>query len=353
MELFDHKDFDGHEQVLFCTDQPSGLTAIIAIHSTVLGPAAGGCRMHPYASTEAALKDVLRLSRGMTLKNACAGLPLGGGKCVIIGDPASDKKEARLRAMARHVARLHGAYWTAIDVGVSAEDADIMAEECDYIFARASQFSKDFQAADFTSLGGFHSVRAVANFLRGTDDLKDLRVAVQGAGQTGSRLIAQLVEEGAQIVVADVNQRAVTNVVDLYGVTAVTPDEIHQQDVDIFAPCAMGGVLNSKTLPELNCKGIAGLANNQLETSDHGRQLMDRNIAYAPDFVVNSGGVMGSSMPIFSKPDKSRSIKNVENIYHTVSTILARSRDENQPTSVIAEEIAFARIRSAQEKKPV
>ena len=343
-DVFSNASFDDHEQVIFVSDKDSELQGIISVHSTALGPAAGGCRMYPYPSVGDALNDVLRLSRGMTMKNAVAGLPLGGGKCVIIGDPASELKEARLRAMARHVARLGGSYWTAIDVGVSSDDADIMAEECDYIFARASESPKEFSAAHYTSIGGFHGIRAVANYLRGSDDMHGLKVAVQGVGQTGSDLIAQLIEKGASIVAADVNDSALAKVVERHAIETVSPGEIHRQNVDIFAPCAMGGILNDQTIPELKCKGIAGLANNQLERPEHGRQLLERDIAYAPDFVVNAGGMMGASIRIFSVPDKEKSLERINGIFDTVVNILNRSRDERVPTAAIAEQFAMERI---------
>ena len=345
--VFCHPSFDDHEQVLFVSDASCGLRGIIAIHSTILGPAAGGCRMYPYASDDDALKDVLRLSRGMTMKNATADLPLGGGKCVIIGDPSADNKESLLRSMARHVQRLAGGYWTAIDVGVSAQDADVMAEECDYIFARASDFEPDLQPSEFTSLGGLQSIRAVANFLRGSDDLKGLGVAIQGVGQTGARLAALLAGQGANVVVADVNEESVNRVVDEWGVESVPPTEIHKQNVDIFSPCALGGTINEQTISEMRCSGIAGLANNQLEHPEDGKRLLERQIAYAPDFVVNAGGMMGASMPIFSKPDKQESMNRVNGIHDMVLTILRRSSQESVPTEEIAEQIAIERINAA------
>jgi leucine dehydrogenase len=346
-DVFTHSSFDDHEQVIFVSDYASGLRGIIGIHSTVLGPAAGGCRMYPYESVDDALNDVLRLSRGMTMKNAAAGLPLGGGKCVVIADPSSGNKEQLLRSMARQVQHLAGRYWTAIDVGVSAEDADIMAEECDYIFARASEFAGEGSAAHYTALGGFQGVRAVARHLRGADDLRGLRVAVQGVGQTGADLISQLVEEGAEVVAADINERALSEVSSRYGVRTVAPDAIHAQDVDVFSPCAMGAVLNDRTIPELNCAGIAGLANNQLERPEHGRQLLERNIAYAPDFIVNSGGMMRAGMPIFSEPDKEQALENIAGLFETICGILRESRDQNVPTELVAERIAVERIERA------
>lgn len=346
-DVFAHRSFDDHEQVIFVSDSDSGLRGIIGIHNTTLGPAAGGCRMYPYSSIDDALNDVLRLSRGMTMKNSAAGLPLGGGKCVVIADPSTGNKEELLRAMARYVQRLGGRYWTAIDVGVNSKDADVMAEECDYIFARASEFAGDDPAAHYTALGGFQGVRAVAYYLRGTDDLRGLRVAVQGVGQTGADLIEQLIKKGAEVIAADVNERALADVSRRFGVRTVGPDVIHAQEVDIFAPCAMGGVLNDKTIPELNCSGIAGLANNQLERPENGRQLLDRNIAYAPDFIVNAGGMMRAGMPIFGRPDREKALETISGLFDTVGAILRKSSDQNIHSEQVAEQIAVDRIRLA------
>jgi leucine dehydrogenase len=310
-DIFSNPGFDNHEQVIFVTDSAADLRGIITIHNTALGPAAGGCRMQPYESVDEALYDVLRLSQGMTLKNAVAGLPLGGGKCVIIADPNSSNKKARLQAMARHVQRLGGNFWTAIDVGVSSEDADVMAAECDYIFARASEYPDGFNPSHFTALGGFHGIRAVAHHLNGTDDLRGLRVAIQGVGATGTELTRRLVKRGAVVTIADVDERAVAKVMDQHPVSAVEPNIIHAQDVDVFAPCALGAVLN------------------------------------APDFVVNAGGMMGTSTVIFSKPDREKALANIETIFTTINNILEQSRDEGKPSAVIAEEMAIARIRNS------
>ena len=346
-DIFSNPGFDNHEQVIFVTDSAADLRGIISIHNTALGPAAGGCRMQPYESVDKALYDVLRLSRGMTLKSAVAGLPLGGGKCVIIADPNSSRKKARLQAMARHVQRLGGNFWTAIDVGVSSEDADMMAEECDYIFARASEYPDGFNPSHFTALGGFHGIRAVAHHLNGTDDLRGLRIAIQGVGATGAELTRHLVKRGAEVTIADVDERAVARVMEQYPISAVEPNIIHAQDVDVFVPCALGAVLNDRTIPELKARAVCGLANNQLERPDHGQQLLDRNIVYAPDFVVNAGGMMGASTIIFSKPDREKALAKIETIFTTLKNILEQSRDEGKPSSVIAEEMAMTRIRNS------
>jgi len=341
MSVFSHTDFDTHEQVLFCHDASIGLFGIIAIHNTNLGPAAGGCRMYPYKSTDKALKDVLRLSKGMSYKNAMAGLPLGGGKCVIIADPSRPDKADLLRAFSKHVQSLGGKYWTAIDVGVGPGDADILAENCDYIFARASQYPEGFNPSLFTALGGFTGIRAVAKHLWKRNDLNGLKVAVQGLGATGRDLSRQLKEAGAELFVADINQNAVKFVVDNYQATAVSPDTIHSIEADIFAPCAMGGILNDQTIPQLKAKAICGLANNQLAAEQHGALLLEKGITYVPDYVVNAGGMMGAGTQIFAHPTMEDSKNRVLGLYDTVLNLLEIAQQENRPTSTVADKMAL------------
>ena len=342
--IFDHPDFDAHEQVIFCNDPSVGLKAIIALHSTALGPAAGGCRMHPYASEDEALTDVLRLSKGMTYKSAVAGLPLGGGKCVIIADPNDPKKPELLRAFAAHVQSLAGRYWTAIDIGVGPQDADVLAERCDYIFARASQYEPGFNPSEFTALGGFMGIKAVADAVFEQADLTGLRVAVQGLGATGYALSGHLHKAGAELVVADVRKEAVNRAVNDFGATATDPNQIHAADVDIFAPCALGAGLNDQTIPEVRAKAICGLANNQLAEDRHGEALRQAGIAYVPDYVVNAGGMMGASTVIFTQPSREASIKQIEGLQDTIKAILIRSQTEARPSSQIADAMARERI---------
>ena len=346
MSVFSHPEFE-HEQVLFCHDPAIGLQGIIAIHSTALGPAAGGCRMHPYATADEALTDVLRLSRGMSFKNAVAGLPLGGGKSVIIADPSRADKPDLLRAFSRHVQNLGGRYWTAIDIGVGPADADILAENCDYIFARASQYEAGFNPSLFTALGGFTGLRAAAKHAFGRDDLSGLRVAVQGLGQTGADLCRQLHEVGAKLIVADVNDDAVRDMVERYGATPVAAEGIHAQDADVFAPCAMGGGINDATLPDIKAKAICGLANNQLAEPRHGAALQQRGITYVPDYVVNAGGMMGASTVIFDTPSREASIQRILGLYDTILTILGRADETGRPSSEIADEMALRRMSDA------
>jgi leucine dehydrogenase len=347
MAIFDHPEFDHHEDVLFCHDAKVGLVGIIAVHSTALGPAAGGCRVYPYASTDDALTDVLRLSKGMSYKNAAAGLPLGGGKCVIVADPTRPDKPDLLRAMAEHVQALGGRYWTAIDVGMTPAEADILAERSDYVFTRASQYPDGFNPSHFTALGGFVGIRAVVKHTLGRDDLEGIRVAVQGVGSTGSDLSRRLHEAGAILTVADVNQAAVDAVVEAYGATAADPETIHAADVDVFAPCAMGAILNDRTIPELRAKAVCGLANNQLAEPRHAQMLKDRGITYVPDYVVNAGGVIGSSTVIFTTPNREESIERIEGLYDTILHILEQADAENRLPSELADELAISRIQAA------
>lgn len=348
MPVFTHHEFDHHEQVLFCHDAATGLQGIIAIHSTALGPAAGGCRMYPYPSVDDALTDVLRLSRGMSYKNAVAGLPLGGGKSVIIADPSRPDKADLLRAFAKHVQTLGGRYWAAIDIGVSPQDADILAENCDFIFTQAEHFEEGFNPSSFTALGGFTGIRAAAKHVWDRDDLNGLRVAIQGLGATGSDLARQLHDAGAGLVVADVRDEAVREAVARYGAKAVDPGVIHAQDVDIFAPCAMGAVINDKTLPEIRAKAICGLANNQLAEPRHGAALQARGITYVPDYVVNAGGMMGASTVIFGTLSRADSIKRIQGLYDTILPILETARETGQPSSDVADEMAVNKIAAAQ-----
>ena len=346
MSAFSHSEFD-HEQVLYCHDSAIGLKCIIAIHSTALGPAAGGCRMYPYASEESALTDVLRLSRGMSFKNAVAGLPLGGGKSVIIADPSRPGKTDLLRAFSNYVQQLNGRYWAAIDVGVGPEDADVLAEHCNFIFARASQYEPGFNPSMFTALGGFTGIRSVVKHVWGRDDVNGLRVAVQGVGQTGGDICRRLHDAGATLTVADVDDDAVKTIVERYGARAVHPDEIHAQDVDILAPCAMGATINDKTLPEIKARAICGVANNQLAEPRHGKALQEHGIAYVPDYVVNAGGMMGASTVIFSAPSREASNNSILGLFDTILTILEEAAHKNLPSSQVADQMALSRISAA------
>jgi len=303
--------------------------------------------MHPYDSDDDALTDVLRLSKGMSFKNAIAGLPLGGGKSVIIADPKRTDKIELLRAFSHHIQTLNGRYWTAIDVGVGPADADILAENADFIFARASQYEDGFNPSLFTALGGFTGVRAVAKYVLGRDDLSGVRVAVQGLGQTGGDLCRQLHAVGARLIVADVNEAVATEIATKYDADIVAPETIHAQDADIFAPCAMGGILNDTSIPEIKAKAICGLANNQLAHPRHGATLQHHGINYVPDYVVNAGGMMGASTVIFDTPSREASHQRILGLHDTIIAILKAADKAKRPSSEIADEMAESIISKA------
>ncbi len=341
--VFDNPAFDNHEQVVFCSDVATGLRAIIAIHATKLGPAAGGCRMYPYRTTQDALTDVLRLSRGMTYKNALAGLKLGGGKAVVIADSRGSDKARLLSAFAKHVQALAGRYWTAIDVGVGVRDVAHMSKKTDYTFTRVDRKAGRLNPAVFTALGGFVSIEATVRHLFGRGDLEGLRFAIQGLGQTGMDLCRRLTEAGAYVVAADVNRDAVARARKTYGADIVAPNAIYSQDVDVFVPCALGAILNDETIPRLRASAVCGLANNQLAEDRHGAQLRKRGILYAPDYVVNAGGVIYGSDDIFKTHANSTAEAKVRNIGRTLTRIFKRADEEDRPTSDIADEMARQR----------
>ena len=282
--------FDGHEQVLSIDDEASGLKAIISIHDTRLGPALGGCRMWSYDSDKAALHDALRLSRAMTFKNALAGLALGGGKSVIIGDARTEKTPAKLLAFARALDSLEGRYLTAEDVGIGVADIELMRTVTAHV--RGIPEGGVGDPSPHTAYGVFCGLKATAAIVLGSDDLAGVRVAVQGLGNVGSNLACLLHEAGAQLVIADIRQDAIDRAVDRFGAEVIEPDRAHAADVDIFSPCALGAILNARTIPQIRAKAVAGSANNQLETIDDGERLRQHGIVYAPDYVINAGGVI-------------------------------------------------------------
>lgn len=343
--VFDNPAFDDHEQVVFCSEPTTGLHAIIAIHSSKLGPAAGGCRMYPYPTTEDALTDVLRLSRGMTYKNALAGLKLGGGKAVIIADSRSPDKARLLTAFARHVQNLAGRYWTAIDVGVGVRDVAHMSKKTDYTFTLVDKAAGRLNPAVFTALGGFVSIEATVRHLFARRDMAGLRFALQGLGQTGMDLCRRLTEAGAHVIATDVSAAATAKASKTYGAEIVAPDAIYSQDVDIFVPCALGAIINDDTVPQLKARAVCGLANNQLAEPRHGAALQERGILYAPDYVVNAGGVIYGADDIFKSHAESQAEAKIRAIGNTLSRIFRRAEREGRPTSDIADEMARQRAR--------
>ena len=343
MAVFNHSEFDSHEQVVFCADAETGLRAIIAVHSTALGPAVGGCRLWNYASDEAALNDVLRLSRGMTYKNAMAGLPLGGGKSVIIGDAKKIKSEALFRAFGRMVHRLSGSYYSAEDVNITTGDIMIVNKETPFV---AGLEGKSGNPAPFTALGTYRGIKAAAKHKFGSDNLEGKTVAVQGLGSVGFYLCEHLHKEGARLIVTDINQEAVQRAVTLFGATAVDLDAIYAVDADVYAPCALGATLNDETIPLLKARIVAGCANNQLQQARHGEILRQKGILYAPDYVINAGGIINVASEMRAEGySEQESTAKVMAIYDTLVNIFERADADNQPTSVVADLMAQEIIR--------
>ncbi len=349
MNVFKHPGFDDHEQVVFCSDPATGLRAIIAVHSTRLGPALGGCRMWPYDSEQAALTDVLRLARGMTYKTAIAGLPLGGGKSVIIGDPRRHKSAALMRAMGRAVDGLGGRYIAAEDSGTGVADLKAMASETPHVAGVAEKRNPDgsVRAGDpspVTAYGVYVGLQAAVRFRLGREDLRGLRVAVQGVGNVGFRLAQRLVEAGARVWIADVYAEQAVRASRELDVEAVSPKAIFSLDVDVFAPCALGGAINDRTLPQLKASVIAGAANNQLAAPNLAAELTARGILYAPDYVINAGGIIDVHYErVGYQP--TTVLRHVEGIAATLQEIFCRAEAEGRSTAEVADQVAEERFR--------
>jgi leucine dehydrogenase len=334
------------EQVVYNHDPASGLRAIIAIHSTALGPALGGTRFYPFATEQDALRDVLRLARGMTYKAAAAGLDLGGGKAVIIGDPARDNSEALMRAYGRFVDSLGGRYVTAEDVGTTTADMDLIARETRFVTGRSPTWQgSSGDPSNMTAYGVYQGLRAVAETLWGSPDLAGRHVAVQGVGKVGSALCRLLHGDGAKLTVADVNAATARRVAADLGATVTDPAKVHSTPCDIFSPCALGAVVSDHTLPELACAAVAGAANNVLDRPDHGAALREAGILYAPDYVMNAGGIINISDELSGSYSEERARAATARIYDRVRTILARAEAEGLPTNVVADRMAEERIR--------
>ena len=335
---------DQYEQVVFFHDPPSGLRAIVAIHSTKLGPALGGTRFFPYSSEEDALRDVLRLAKGMTYKAAVAGLDLGGGKAVVIGDPKRGKSEELLRAYGRFIESLGGRYITAEDVGTSRDDMDMLRRETRWVTGVSERLGGSGDPSPVTAFGVYQGLRAAAEVALRTPSLDGVRVVVQGAGKVGYHLIRYLHAANAVITAADVDVDAVARVVNDFGVETVEPDKAHAVECEIFAPCAMGAVIRDDTLPNLKCKVVAGAANNQLELPEHGAALGELGILYAPDFVINAGGLMNVADELIGY-DRERAMKRVEGIYRTLREVFRLARDEGITPAEAADRLAEDRMR--------
>ncbi len=340
MEIFEKVQEHDHEQVVYCYDPASGYKGIIAIHNTTLGPALGGTRFWNYQSDQEALTDVLRLSRGMTYKSAAAGLNLGGGKSVILGDPKIKRREMIFRAHGRFVESLKGRYITAEDVGTSVEDMDYVHMETEYVTGLAGRSG---DPSPVTAYGTYRGIKAAAKAKYGNDSLDGLTVAVQGVGHVGYFLCEDLAAEGAKLVVTDIDDERIQRIVDEFGATAVKPDEIYGVEAEIFAPCALGAVVNDETLPQFKFDIIAGAANNQLAEERHGKVLMDKDILYAPDYVINAGGVINVYGEL-NGWSLERSKRKAGEIYDTLEQLFELAEDEGLPTSEAADRIAERRI---------
>ena len=337
-------DFDGHERVLVAKDPVSGLHAVIAIHDRTLGPALGGCRMWAYASEEAAITDALRLSRSMTFKAALAGLPLGGGKAILIGDPKREKTETLFRSFGRFVEALQGHYITAEDVGTSVREMDWVAMETAHVTGSSQTGGNP---SPMTALGVFLGMKIAARHRLGRESLARLKVAVQGLGYVGYALCKLLHREGALLVAADLDAEACARAARDLDAEIVEPDGIHETEADVFAPCALGAVLNDGTIPKLRCKVVAGSANNQLQADRHGEALRARGILYAPDYVVNVGGLMYVAAGVLAGPLGRDSEGAIEQAITALDEIFTRAEREGKATNVIADRIAGERLARA------
>lgn len=334
MNVYTEISVDGYEKIVQCQNENVGLNAFIAVHNTQLGPALGGCRMWDYKNEQAALKDVLRLSKGMTKKSALAGLPLGGGKSVIWGDSKTQKTNDLLSAMGDFVEHMGGKYIIAEDVGTSFDDMKIMRQRTKHV---VSELGGD--PGPNTALGVFVGIRAAASHRFGIPLLNYVSVVVQGVGSVGYALTKLLVEAGAQVTVSDISERAVARVVSDFGVKVVSDKNVYETNADIFAPCALGAIINEHTIDHMGASIIAGSANNQLATPEFGAKLLRRDKLYAPDFVINAGGVIQVAGDVGGNYDEELVVTKVNNIENTLLNIFRRSEDEGIPTNDVANQM--------------
>lgn len=345
MKIFETMANSGHEQVVLCHDEATNLRAVIAIHNTILGPALGGCRMWPFESEEEAIQDALRLSRGMTYKNAAAGLNLGGGKAVIIGDSKKDKSEALFRAFGRFVQSLNGRYISAEDVGTSVKDMEYIKMETSFVAGLTEEFGGSGDPSPFTALGTFEGIKASVKYKLGKDDLKGLTVAIQGIGNVGKYLCEMLHKAGANLIVTDIYQDKLKEVENKYGAKVVNDKKIYEVEAEVFAPCALGAIINDDTINKLKFKIIAGGANNQLHDEiKHGQILKDKNILYAPDYLINAGGVTNVFFEVINEYSRDRVTEKVKNIYNILLDVYKIAEDENIMTAEAAARLAERRL---------
>jgi len=342
--VFGQPSFNDHEQVVFCHDKDTGLKAIIGIHNTVLGPALGGTRMWKYANEWEALNDVLRLSRGMTYKSAISGLNLGGGKAVIIGNAATDKTPELITRFGEFVNSLSGKYITAEDVGSTTADMDLIRDVTPYVTGISESRGGSGNPSPVTAYGVYMGMKAAAMHQFGSDKLEGKKILVQGTGHVGETLISYLVKEGALVQISDINEARMHEVAAQYGVELFTGDDLYSAEVDIYAPCALGATINDATVNKIRAKVVAGAANNQLAVEDiHGKILMDRGISYAPDFLINAGGIINVYGEIAGY-GKEEALKRTENIYNTTLEIFHEADSNGITTQQAAMQIAQRRI---------
>lgn len=348
--MFDLPSFDGHEGVHFFHDADSGLCCVIAIHSTVLGPSAGGTRMWDYADGDAFVRDALRLSQGMSYKNAMAGIPHGGGKAVIWGNSKTDKSEALFRAFGRAVESLQGEYWTAEDVGIDTSDIETAAKETKYAAGLTSGGAASGDPSPVTALGVFRGIKATAQRVFGTDDLSGRTVAVQGVGSVGGYTCQFLAEAGAKLVITDIDQDLLAHVSKRDGAQVVGLDDIYDVEADIFSPNALGAIINEGTLKRLKVKAIAGGANNQLATPDMGQKVRDAGILYAPDYIINGGGIINVAAEISGVYSRAWVDAKLDSLVGTLGEVLDEALETGAPTNEVADRIARARIEAGRTK---
>tara|TARA_X000001316_G_C921103_1_gene35395 strand:- start:156 stop:1196 length:1041 start_codon:yes stop_codon:yes gene_type:complete len=342
--MFDHSSFDAHEGVHMFHDAASGLRAIVAIHSTARGPAAGGCRMWNYDTGEAMLRDALRLSHGMSYKNAMADIPLGGGKAVIWGNAKTDKSPDLFRAFGRAVESLQGKYITAEDVGIDVADMQIVREETAHVAGLDQGIAASGDPSPITAMGIYLGIRETAKRAFGTDDLNGRTIAVQGVGSVGGHVCEHLAKAGANLIITDIDQVALADVSSRTGARIVAPDEIYDAEADIFSPNALGAIVNEQTLERFRVKAIAGGANNQLIVPEMGELLRRRGILYAPDYVINGGGIINVCAEISGTYSREWVDAKVHTLMETLGEVLDAALETNEPTNHVADRIARQRI---------
>ncbi|CAA0203068.1 Glu/Leu/Phe/Val family dehydrogenase [Tenacibaculum maritimum] len=349
--VFGQLSFDGHEQIVFCNDEDTGLKAIIGIHNTVLGPALGGTRMWQYNNEWEALNDVLRLSRGMTFKAAITGLNLGGGKAVIIGDAKTQKNDALMRKFGEYVNSLSGKYITAEDVGMETRDMDIIREVTPHVTGISESKGGAGNPSPVTAYGVYMGMKAASKYQFGADNLEGKKVLVQGVGHVGETLVKHITDEGGQVFLNDINEARLAELSKKYNANVILGNDIYGLDVDIYAPCALGATINDSTINQLKAKVIAGAANNQLaDEIKHGKMLKDKGIAYAPDFLINAGGIINvyAELEGYNRDEINR---KTENIYNTTLDIFNLSAKEDITTHNAALNIAQSRINTRKKEQ--